>query len=1299
MWHRVATPLVQRWVTVARVTCTATGMPRRLLATHALGPTAGTVTGATPRSIGCVGSWHAATARNAMTTATAVGYAHGKYEFCIDRGGTFTDIICLKPDGTLSTTKVLSENPEVYKDAALHGVRSLMGLKDSDPIPGDKIHAVKMGTTVATNALLERKGDRVLLVTNRGFKDVLRIGNQARPDIFALDIRLPELLYEAVVEVDGRHAVDGTVLTPLDLDAARTDFETAYAAGIRSIAITLMHAYRYSEFEKELGTLAHAIGFEQVSLSHETSPLMKIVARGDTTTVDAYLSPILRRYVDQVAAELGDTRLMFMQSNGGLKAAELFQGKDSILSGPAGGIVAAARTCEIAGFHKIVGFDMGGTSTDVAFYAGEYERAFETEVAGVRMRAPMMRIHTVASGGGSVLQFDGSRLRVGPESAGANPGPACYRRGGPIGVEHGVGLAVTDCNVLLGKILPEFFPKVFGPGMDQGLDAKIVRERFDEVTAQINASYSDLPDKSPLEIADGFLRIAVDHMALAVKEITMRRGIAVDDATLCSFGGAGGQHACLVADALGMKTIFMHQFSGVLSAYGMGLADIRSIREAVVEQPLSGLDGSIASTFAGLSEEATSEVVSQGVDPECIQLTLKAQMRYEGTDSALLCDWGTPAEVEDDFDRRHRQQYGFVMEGKSLVCESIAVEAVASTGSVSPATLPPALPGHSLEPLATVDAYMDSELRRTPVYQRADMQPGDKINGPAIINEPIGTVVVEPGWRCELTAMGHLVLTRVVPKTHTRAVGTDVDPITLEVFNNLFMAIAEQMGTTLQNVSYSVNIKERLDFSCALFDPNGNLIANAPHVPVHLGSMSECVKAIIAGRDGTTCPGDVYVLNAPYNGGTHIPDITVVTPVFSEDDHRDLTHSSPRTPLFWVASRGHHSEIGGITPGSMPPFSRSIEDEGILIDNFQLVDRGEFREKEVRALLVDHKYPSRNVEQNLSDLRAQIAANSAGLVEIHKAVNTYGLGVVQEYMKHVQDNAEEAVRRVITTLKDGEFTYDMDSDEDGTPFVKIKVSVDHQERCATIDFTGTAKQQPTNFNAPKAIATAAVIYVFRTLVNDRIPLNAGCLKPLNIIFPEETMINPVYPAAVVAGNVEVSQTITDCLFGALGRLAASQGTMNNFTFGNDAGVNYYETICGGAGAGPDHDGCDAVHTHMTNTRLTDPEILEFRFPLTVEKFGIRVGSGGEGKFKGGNGIEREIRFKAPLTVSMLANHRSVPPFGLEGGGPGQVGENYLVRASGDVVTMGHRGTVEVEEGDTFVIKTPGGGGFGKKTGK
>ncbi|GAB5371188.1 hypothetical protein AAMO2058_001557800 [Amorphochlora amoebiformis] len=1205
-----------------------------------------------------------------------------KWEFWIDRGGTFTDVMAQRPNGSIETLKLLSENPEAYKDAAIMGIRTLMGLGKSDAIPGGKIEAVKMGTTVATNALLERKGERTLLVTNKGFRDVLRIAYQNRPDIFARHIVKPELLYSSVVEVSGRYSADGKELEKLDAKEAKRALKVAFEEGYRSVAVVLIHAYRNTKHELELKQIAKDIGFEQISISHEVSPLIKMVSRGDTTTVDAYLTPILRRYVDQVLTEIKGTRVMFMQSNGGLTEATLFQGKDSILSGPAGGIVGAACTCAAEGINNLIGFDMGGTSTDVCHLSnGEYERAFDTEVAGVRMRAPIMKIHTVAAGGGSILTFDGQRLLCGPQSAGAVPGPACYRRGGP--------LTVTDCNVMLGKIRADEFPKVFGPASDQPLDTDIVAKKFEEMTKNINAEAST--QKSPLEVADGFLKIAVDNMATAIKDISVRRGYDVSKYALCCFGGAGAQHACLVADALGMETVFIHEYAGVLSAYGMGLADIRAMREESVERLLDikALD-EVNSMAEKLTEKCHKELESQGIAKGSAKVSISVHLRYKNTDSSLLVPYvSDQVKLTANFEEKHHQRYGFSAKGKPLVVEAVVVEAVAQSGLVEVKERKVVKNPQTPQPTKMVEAYMGGKMSKTGIFPRESLETDSEVVGPAIITEPNSTVIVEPEWKAVLSDQGSLILTRTKPKERMAAVGTDrCDPIMLEIFNNLFMSVAEQMGATLENVSHSVNIKERLDFSCALFNATGNLIANAPHVPVHLGSMSESVMSIINARDGTMAPGDVFLMNNPYNGGTHIPDVTVITPVFAAEEYKKPTGEKP---LFFVASRGHHQEIGGITPGSVPPFSTNIEEEGVLIDNFHLVDRGTFREKEVIELLTSGKYPTRNVNMNLSDLRAQIAANERGIKEIHKMVHQFTLPVVNTYMKYVQDNAEEMVRKVIDALEAGTFTYEMD---DGCK-VKVTVSIDKKERSATIDFTGTDPQQKSNFNAPKAIAQAACLYVFRTLVDHPIPLNSGCMKPLKIILPEKSMVNPSPPAAVVAGNVEVSQTITDALYGALGVLAGCQGTMNNFTFGTSTD-GYYETICGGTGAGPNFDGCDAVHSNMTNTRLTDPEILETRYPVRLEQFEIRSNSGGEGKYRGGNGIVRAIRFLKPMTASILSNHRRVPPYGLQGGGSGKVGKNTLIKANGKVEELSHRAEIEMNSGDVFVIQTPGGGGFGKK---
>lgn len=1194
-----------------------------------------------------------------------------RWQFWVDRGGTFTDVVARRPDGSLVSHKLLSENPGQYRDAALQGIRELLDVPAGAPIPTAAIRAVKMGTTVATNALLERNGERTLLVITRGFADALRIGYQNRPHIFSRKIELPELLYERVVEADERVDAAGEVLRPLDLAQLRRDLRAAYDTGIRSAAIVFLHGYRHTEHERQAAEIAAEVGFSQISVSHRVSPLMKLVSRGDTTVVDAYLSPILRRYVDRIADELGQARLMFMQSNGGLTDARLFQGKDSILSGPAGGIVGAVRTAAMGGVHQIITFDMGGTSTDVAHYNGAYERTFETLVAGVRMRAPMMDIHTVAAGGGSILHFDGARYRVGPDSAGADPGPACYRRGGP--------LTVTDCNVILGRIVPDFFPRVFGPTGDAPLDADVVGTRFNTLAEEIGAATGDQP--RPEEVAHGFRMIAVQNMANAIKKISTQRGYDVTEYTLCCFGGAGGQHACDLADSLGMTRIFLHPLAGVLSAYGMGLADVRALREQAVERRLDdAVIPELEDDLQALADEATAEMRTQDVPPERTRVLRKVHVRYDGTDSALIVDFADRAAMVAAFEEAHRQRYGFVMADKALLVEAISVEVIGATDVAEDTVVATAERQQPLAPAVHVQMYAGGAWCRTPVYVRESLQPGDVIDGPSIIIEPTSTTVLELGWRARLSERDHLVLDRVVPLERVRAVGTDVDPVMLEVFNNLFMSIAEQMGSTLENTAYSVNIKERLDFSCALFDPVGDLVANAPHMPVHLGSMSESVRAVLRARGDTMEPGDVYVLNAPYNGGTHLPDITVITPVFDTDGARIL---------FFVGSRGHHADIGGITPGSMPPHSHTVEEEGVLIDNVTLVDRGRFCEQEIRDLLTSGPYPVRNVGQNIADLKAQIAANEMGVRELRRMVEHFGLDVVTAYMRHVQDNAEEQVRRVLDRLGDGHFTYPLD----GGAQVVVSVTVDRQARSATIDFTGSSPQQPNNFNAPAAVCRAAVLYVFRTLVDDDIPMNEGVLKPLNIILPEGSMLNPRYPAAVVAGNVETSQIITDTLYGALGVMAASQGTMNNFTFGNDR-YQYYETICGGAGAGPDYDGTDAVHTHMSNSRLTDPEVLEWRFPVLVDSFEIRHGSGGKGRWHGGNGTRRRIRFREAMTAAILASHRKVAPFGIAGGAPASLGRNWVEHADGRVSELSGTASIDVAPGDVFVIETPGGGGYG-----
>jgi 5-oxoprolinase (ATP-hydrolysing) len=1213
-----------------------------------------------------------ATMRDNAAMATA------PWDFWIDRGGTFTDVIGRAPDGSLVARKLLSENPEAYRDAAVAGVRDLLGLAGDAPIPGGLIGSVKMGTTVATNALLERKGERTLLVITKGFRDALRIGYQARPKIFARHIIKPAILYERVVEIDERVRADGTIEQAPDLACVRTALATALADGIQAVAIVFMHAYRYPAHERQVAELAREMGFGQVSASHEVSPLMKLVSRGDTTVVDAYLSPILRRYVAQVTRALGSAsttgkpRLMFMTSSGGLTAAELFNGKDAILSGPAGGVVAMAQTGRAAGLSRLIGFDMGGTSTDVSHFAGEYERTFEAEVAGVRMRAPMMLIHTVAAGGGSILHFDGARLRVGPDSAGANPGPTCYRRGGP--------LTVTDANVMVGKLIPDFFPKIFGPAQDLPLDAEAVRAGFAKLAGEVSRGFGGA--RSAQEIADGFIKIAVENMANAIKKISVQRGYDVTRYALNCFGGAGGQHACLVADALGMTTVLIHPFSSLLSAYGMGLAEIRASRQQSLEMAFDDdALAAIGATGKRLGEEASNEVASQGILPHAVTVHVRAHVRYAGTDTALMVDAGSLslADMKSAFEAAHKARFGFVDSTKALVVEAVSVEAIGGGAKFAepllPATSRPLPP-----PARTTRFFSAGAWQEAAIFAREALAPGHQVSGPAIVIEPHQTVVVEPGWQAEITARNHLVLRRIAPLRRQHAVGTKADPVMLEVFNNLFMSIAEQMGVALQNTAYSVNIKERLDFSCAIFDRTGSLVANAPHMPVHLGSMDRAVETVIRENEGAIAPGDVFAINAPYNGGTHLPDITVCTPVFDQ---------AGSEILFWVASRGHHADIGGVSPGSMSPNATSIDQEGIYIDRFKLVDRGRFCEGELLALLTGAKYPARNPRQNVNDLKAQIAANAKGARELAKMVADFSLGVVEAYMGHVQDNAAECVRRVIDRLHDCDFAYEMDQ---GT-WIRVAITVDRHKREATVDFTGTSPQQPTNFNAPEPVTRAAVLYVFRVMVDDDIPMNAGCLRPINIVIPPRSMLSPQYPAAVVAGNVETSQAVTNCLFGALGALAAAQGTMNNLNFGNDR-YQYYETICSGSPAGPGFPGTDAVQTHMTNTRLTDPEVLEFRYPVVLEDFHIRPGSGARGKWNAGDGVTRAIRFLEPMDCTILSGHRRVRPFGLAGGEAGQVGENSARRANGTVEKLAGCVSTAMEAGEAIIITTPTAGGYG-----
>ncbi len=1194
----------------------------------------------------------------------------GAWDFWIDRGGTFTDVIGRDPRGRLHPTKLLSES-SAYADAAVEAIRRLLGLASNEPIPNGAIRAVKMGTTVATNALLERRGERTLLVTTRGFRDALEIGYQARPHIFARNIIKPEQLYSDVVEIDERVRADGAVEAAPDPERVRAALAEARAQGYDAVAIVFMHAYRYPAHERQVAEIARELGFAQVSESHVASALIKLVSRGDTTVVDAYLSPILTRYVSRVSRDLDiertGARVMFMMSSGGLTSAGLFAGKDAILSGPAGGVVAMARTGTSAGFKRIIGFDMGGTSTDVAHFDGEFERAFETHVAGVRMRAPMMKIHTVAAGGGSILSFDGARFRVGPASAGADPGPAAYRRGGP--------LTVTDANLMTGKLIPDLFPKVFGPGSNAPLDEKIVRERFAALARDIGDG------REPEAVADGFLAIAVAKMAEAIKTISVARGYDVTRYALNCFGGAGGQHACDVADALAITTVLIHPFSSLLSAYGMGLADIAAQRAQGVDEPLR-IDAlvRIAAIADELSAAAVAEVEGQGVASDAIKVHRRAQLRYSGSDTTIEVSLSTPAAMRRAFESTHKSRFGFVDRAKAIVIEAVSVEAIGGAARLTERADPAPAPAPPVPTRAT-RFFSHGDWREANVFLREALAVGAAVDGPALVIEPHQTIVVEQGWRAEITAKNHVVMTRVEPMVRREAVGTKADPVMLEIFNHLFMSIAEQMGVTLQNTAYSVNIKERLDFSCAVFDREGRLIANAPHMPVHLGSMDRSVESIIRDNKGRIRPGDVFALNAPYNGGTHLPDITVCTPVFDEGGE---------AILFWTASRGHHADIGGTAPGSMSPLATSIHEEGIYIDNFLLVDRGRFRERELYTLLKSGPYPARNPLQNVNDLKAQIAANEKGVRELKRMVEMFSVEVVEAYMGHVQDNADESVRRVLDKLADGEAT--LFSDQGA--IVKVKISVDKERREATVDFTGTSPQQASNFNAPEPVTRAAILYVFRVMVDDDIPMNAGCLRPIRIIVPEGSMLSPKYPAAVVAGNVEVSQIVTNALFAALGAMSSSQGTMNNFTFGDDT-YQYYETICSGAPAGPGFDGASAVHVHMTNSRLTDPEVLESRFPVVLEDFHIRRGSGGKGQWRAGDGTQRRVRFLRPMQAAILSGFRAVANPGMMGGEPGELGRNSIRRNDGRIETLPGCAETRVEAGEAIEIITPTGGGWGR----
>ncbi len=1187
------------------------------------------------------------------------------WQFWIDRGGTFTDIVARAPSGAVSSHKLLSVDPAHYRDAAIEGIQRILRQQGASL---DVIDTVRLGTTVATNALLERRGAKTLLVVTRGFADLLEIGTQARPALFARHIVKPELLQSQVVEVHERVTAEGTVIQPLDEPQIQRELRAQYDAGFRAVAIACLHGWRFPAHEQRIAALARDIGYTQVSISSEVSGLIKYVPRTDTTVADAYLSPILAAYVSDLARAFpASTRLLFMQSNGGLAHADAFHGRNAVLSGPAGGVVGMAAAAQRAGFMHALGFDMGGTSTDVSHYAGSYERTHDTLVAGVRLAAPMLQVHTVAAGGGSICYFDGARLRVGPQSAGANPGPACYRKGGP--------LTITDCNVLLGRVQPACFPAIFGESANEPLDRRAAENAVAAVCAEVRTRTGR--SLSHEEAAEGFLTIANLSMSDAIKKISIQRGYDPNGYVLVAFGGAGGQHACDVADAVGIDRVLLHPLAGVLSAWGIGLADVRAVRERTLECALREHEAVVAAA-AMLTEDAVEALIQQGHARADIEVVTTTHLKYAGADSSLPILFDTAAAMQRAFESEHRGRFGFVDSTRDIVVASVTVEAIARADYV---TAQPAMSSREARRSRTrVPLYCDGRWVDATLVERAGISRGEELDGPAIIIDSGATTFVAPHWRARLTDQDDLLLTRTQPRARQRAIGTDCDPILLEVFNNRFMGVAEEMGLVLQTTASSVNIKERLDFSCALFDATGGLVANAPHIPVHLGSMSQSVREIIRQRGATMQPGDVYMLNAPHAGGTHLPDITVIAPVILGGES---------APTFFTAARGHHADVGGISPGSMPPESRSIEDEGVLIENFTLVAAGQFRERETRALFSAGPHPARDVERNLADLKAQIAACIRGARELESLVAQYGRTAVLAYMQHVQNNAAEQIRRVIDHLVPGHAEIALDAG----PVIRVAITPEPQTRRVRVDFTGTSAQHSGNLNAPLAITRAATLYVFRTLIDDNIPLNEGCLQPIDIVVPDGSLLNPARGAAVVAGNVETSQVVVDALYQALGALANSQGTMNNFTFGNER-YQYYETICGGSGAGPGFAGADAVQTHMTNSRLTDPEVLESRFPVLVESFSVRRGSGGVGVHRGGDGATRRIRFRESMSAAILSNRRSTRAHGLAGGADGLGGVNRVERADGSVATLGATGKVEVVAGDVFVIETPGGGGFG-----
>ena len=1206
------------------------------------------------------------------------------WRFAIDRGGTFTDIVAWGPDGSLHAHKVLSRDAGHGLDPAVRGIGEVLARHGGPMV----VESVRLGTTVATNALLERKGEPTVLVTTRGFGDALRIGYQHRPDIFAREIRLPPMLYSAVVEADERVDAAGQVLTPLDEVTLRAALDAARRSGMRSVAVALLHGVLHPGHERRAAEIARLAGFDEVVCSHEVAPFTGLIARGDSAVADAYLSPVLLRYVRQFQRELdahhGSPRLLLMQSNGGLVDPDGFRGINSVLSGPAGGVVGVAAAGHASGIGRLIGFDMGGTSTDVSLYAGELPRRFTTEIDGVRIRAPMMDIHTIAAGGGSIVRYADGRLQVGPESAGADPGPACYRRGGPA--------TVTDCNVVLGRIRPDRFPSVFGASGTEPLDADAARDRLADIAASLATSAGG-PRLTVEQVADAFLQVAVARMANAIRELALRQGHDPARFTLLPFGGAAGQHACAVADALGIDSILLDPLAGVLSARGIGLALRRCVRRRGVGKECDAPGTAAAlEVLDALDQAARAELLRQGIAADGIDVRRTAHLRFAGSDTSLEVAWNDATAMRRAFTAAHHQLYGISSDGQRVVIAEVSSEAIERAGEDLSRTAAPAAPGviaeESPESAAPADAtpvWSGSAWQDVALYVRAELQAGQHLAGPALLIEQGSTAWIAQGWSAQVVHDGRLLLRRegVAREADGPAdAGLAADPMRLEVFNGLFMHVAEQMGVVLQQTASSVNIKERLDFSCAIFDGQGRLVANAPHMPVHLGSMGASVTAVLDVHGASLRPGDSFLVNSPYHGGTHLPDMTVVTPVFDPTGER--VH-------FFTASRAHHADIGGTTPGSMPPGSRDINEEGALFEPVRIVRDGQLDESGIRGAFAAGPWPARNPDQNVADLRAQLAANARGIRELGRAAAEHGLPTLLAYMRHVQDNAEACMRRAIRRLGDGRFRYELDNGQ----CIAVSVTVDRTAGSAVVDFAGTSQQQRNNFNAPRAVTVAAVLYVFRTLVEESIPLNAGCLEPLRIDVPHGSMLDPTHPHAVVAGNVETSQCIVDALYGALGLQAASQGTMNNFTFGNER-YQYYETIAGGSGAGPGFAGASAVQTHMTNSRLTDPEVLESRFPVRLRRFAIRRDSGGAGEFRGGDGVIRCVEFLEPMTAGILSNHRRVAPFGLAGGEPGSTGENLLRRRDGRSEPLAATAEVSVEPGDCIEIATPGGGGFGRQ---